>query len=91
MIPNNVSQLRGAFEDVVIPVGGGPDGKSPLLVRENMPVAYSVYHMHRRRDIYGEDALCFRPERWEGSELAEVKWAYLPFEGGPRVCLGSKL
>ena len=55
-----------------------------------MPVAYSVYHMHRRKDIYGSDAESFRPERWEGSALAAIKWGYLPFNGGPRLCLGSE-
>ena len=55
-----------------------------------MPIAYSVYHMQRREDIYGPDAGIFRPERWEDSKLDHVKWAYLPFNGGPRVCLGSK-
>ena len=55
-----------------------------------MPVAYSVYHMQRRKDLYGSDAGSFRPERWEGSELADIKWGYLPFNGGPRLCLGSK-
>lgn len=55
-----------------------------------MPVAYSVYHMHRRKDLYGYDAKAFRPERWEGSELADIKWVYLPFNGGPRLCLGSR-
>ena len=73
-----------------LPVGGGPDGHSPILVREGMPVAYSVYHMQRRKDIYGSDAGAFRPERWEGPELADIKWGYLPFNGGPRLCLGSK-
>ena len=56
-----------------------------------MPVAYAVYHMQRRKDFYGPDAQVFRPERWEGSELTNIKWGYLPFNGGPRVCLGSKL
>lgn len=55
-----------------------------------MPVAYSVYHMQRREDLYGSDAGSFRPERWEGPELADIKWGYLPFNGGPRLCLGSK-
>jgi len=55
-----------------------------------MPIAYSVYHMQRREDLYGSDAGTFRPQRWEGSELADIKWGYLPFNGGPRVCLGSK-
>ncbi|KJX99949.1 cytochrome P450 alkane hydroxylase like protein [Zymoseptoria brevis] len=70
-----------------LPFGGGPDGQFPLLIRENMPVAYSVYHMQRRRDIYGEDALSFRPERWDDELLTNVKWAYLPFNGGPRRTL----
>ncbi len=56
-----------------------------------MPVAYSVYHMHRRKDLFGSDAGTFRPERWEGPELTNIKWGYLPFNGGPRLCLGSKL
>ncbi|KAI9652536.1 MAG: hypothetical protein M1831_006727 [Alyxoria varia] len=72
-----------------LPRGGGPDGTSPILVRENMPVAYSVYHMQRRKDLYGEDANSFRPERWEEGELTDIKWAYLPFNGGPRICLGK--
>jgi hypothetical protein len=55
-----------------------------------MPVAYSVYHMHRRADLYNPDPLAFRPERWNGSELANIGWGYLPFNGGPRLCLGSK-
>jgi cytochrome P450 len=45
--------------------------------------------MHRRKDIYGPDALEFRPERWEGDQLRDVGWGYLPFNGGPRVCLGQ--
>ena len=32
----------------------------------------------------------FRPERWEGPELDDIGWAYMPFHGGPRLCLGSK-
>lgn len=46
--------------------------------------------MHRRKDIYGEDAEEFRPERWEGDTLKDVGWAYLPFNGGPRLCLGQE-
>ncbi|MCJ1437308.1 hypothetical protein MMC27_006694 [Xylographa pallens] len=72
-----------------LPRGGGPDGRSPILVRKGMPVAYTVYHMQRRKDFYGSDAEEFRPERWEGPELANIKWGYLPFNGGPRLCLGK--
>lgn len=44
--------------------------------------------MHRRRDIYGEDADQFRPERWEGNLRAG--WGYLPFNGGARICVGQQ-
>ena len=74
----------------ILPRGGGPDGLSPMLVRKGMPVAYSVYHMQRREDLYGPDAASFRPERWEGGKLDGIEYAYVPFNGGPRMCLGSE-
>lgn len=43
--------------------------------------------MHRRKDLWGEDALVFRPERWEERVPA---WQFLPFLGGPRICLGQQ-
>ena len=58
-------------------------------------VAYSVYAMHRRPDLYGMDAELFRPERWDEDmpmrhDKTHAAWDYLPFNGGPRICLGSK-
>ncbi len=36
------------------------------------------------------DPLAFRPERWEdGLEKQLPKYAYFPFGGGPRVCVGE--
>jgi hypothetical protein len=65
------------------------------MVRKGESVAYSVYVMHRRKDLYGSDADVFRPERWDPDEdnemsLKNIGWGYLPFNGGPRVCLGRK-
>jgi cytochrome P450 len=37
------------------------------------------------------DAADFRPERWENVFEKKVGWGYLPFNGGPRICLGRKL
>lgn len=79
-----------ALRTTTLPVGGGPTGKSPIFVRRGEGVGYCVYAMHRRRDIYGDDADEFRPERWENGLEKKVGWAYLPFNGGPRICLGSK-
>lgn len=51
--------------------------------------------MHRRKDLYGDDAEDFRPERWDSEDFSlknhtvHTSWGYLPFNGGPRVCLGQ--
>ena len=85
LVPGNA---RMAVTDTVIPVGGGPDGKSPVFVAKGKLVRWSLYAMHRRKDIYGADAEDFMPERWE---KLRPGWEYLPFNGGPRICLGRKL
>lgn len=46
--------------------------------------------MHRRKDIYGADAEEFRPERWVPEEGLRPGWGYLPFNGGPRICVGQQ-
>lgn len=95
IVDNNMHRLypvvpgnsREAFEDTVLPLGGGPDGKSPIFVPKGQLLAWSVYTMHRRTDYYGPDAEEFRPERWE---TLRPGWEYLPFNGGPRICIGRE-
>jgi cytochrome P450 len=43
--------------------------------------------MHRDERWYGPDANEYRPERWESLRPG---WEYLPFNGGPRICLGQQ-
>ncbi|KAI4264891.1 MAG: hypothetical protein L6R42_000005 [Xanthoria sp. 1 TBL-2021] len=86
---------RTAIRNTILPVGGGPDMKSPVFVAKGEGIAYSVYSMHRRPDLYGMDAELFRPERWEedlpiNQNPINAKWGFLPFNGGPRMCLGSE-
>ncbi|KAF7940384.1 uncharacterized protein EAE98_000511 [Botrytis deweyae] len=78
---------RVATRDTVLPVGGGSDGKKPIVVRRGERIAYSTYVMHRRGDIWGEDALEWKPERWEGRRLG---WEFGGFSGGARVCIGQQ-
>ncbi|PWY64734.1 cytochrome P450 [Aspergillus sclerotioniger CBS 115572] len=80
---------RLAMKDTVLPLGGGKDGLSPVFVAKGTQVAYNVYGMHRRTDLYGPDAEEFRPERWEDGQL-NPRWEYLPFNGGPRICIGQQ-
>jgi cytochrome P450 len=84
---------RTAKTHTVLPEGGGVDGKSPLLVPAGAKVAFNIYALHHRRDIFGDDADEFRPERWEDDRagpMADFDGAFVPFIIGPRVCLGSK-
>lgn len=93
LYPSVPVNSRVATKTTVLPVGGGPDLQSPVLIPKGAAVAYSVYAMHRRPDLYGLDAELFRPERWTehmplNEDPVNAKWGYLPFNGGPRICLG---
>jgi len=95
LYPSVPVNSRGCVETTILPMGGGPEGTSPILVKKGQAVGYCVYIMHRRKDLYGRDADVFRPERWDPNEdnevnLKNIGWGYLPFNGGPRVCLGRK-
>ena len=45
----------------------------------------------QRDPRYFEDPLEFRPERWAGDLRRTLpRFAYFPFGGGPRVCIGNR-
>lgn len=88
LYPSVPVNFRDATKDTILPMGGGPDGNSPIFVGKGTTVAYTVYITHRLKEYYGEDADIFRPERW--AENQKLGWAYLPFNGGPRICLGQQ-
>ena len=90
VIPVN---FRLAQVDTVLPLGGGEDGSSPLFVRKGTIITWNMYTMHRRKDLFGEDAEEFKPERWldqDGQKGLRPGWEYVPFHGGPRICLGRE-
>lgn len=81
---------RTALKTTLLPRGGGPDGKSPILVRRGELVSFGQYVNARRKNIWGPDAYYFKPERWEGHETGNpFGWGFFPFHGGPRTCLGQ--
>ncbi|KAL3429273.1 cytochrome P450 [Aspergillus tetrazonus] len=90
LYPSVPVNSRAATKTTTLPTGGGPTGTAPILVRKGEAVGYCVYAMHRHRDIYGTNADEFRPERWENNALKDVGWGYLPFNRGPRICLGQE-
>lgn len=78
---------RMAVRDTTLPTGGGPDGGSPVFVPAGSEVNFSTHVMHRRKDLWGDDADQFVPERWETTKPG---WSYAPFNGGPRICIGQQ-
>ena len=58
-------------------------------VPANAMVMMAPWLMHRDPRFF-EDPLEFRPERWTPQmQEALPKYAYFPFGGGPRVCIGE--
>lgn len=49
---------------------------------------FSQWVLHHLPDIWGDPDV-FRPERWDPLNGQNVPpWAYFPFGGGPRICIG---
>ncbi|KAK5198854.1 hypothetical protein LTR99_007794 [Exophiala xenobiotica] len=78
---------RRCTRDTSLPFGGGEDGLSPVFLPAGTEIAYLVYVMQRQPDFWGPDADLFRPERWQNHKYG---FEYLPFNGGPRICLGQQ-
>ena len=69
---------RSAIEDDEI--GGEPIAADTLVI-------ISPYTMHRHPTIW-PDPLAFKPERF-AEENGRSRYAYIPFGGGPRLCIGN--
>ncbi|CAN3369213.1 cytochrome P450 52A13 [Diutina catenulata] len=88
LYPSVPVNFRDATRTTTLPRGGGKDGQSPIYVGKGTTVAYSVYATHRLEEYYGKDAKEFNPDRW--ADAKKLGWAYVPFNGGPRICLGQQ-
>ncbi|GAB1313210.1 Cytochrome P450 alkane hydroxylase [Madurella fahalii] len=85
--------LRAALQDTSLP---GRPGQPDIAVLAGDVVVYSAMAMQRRRDLYPEvdgkgekfaDPAVFCPDRWDG--WTPKAWNYVPFNGGPRICVGQ--
>ncbi|RLV90190.1 Cytochrome P450 52A11 [Spathaspora sp. JA1] len=90
MYPSVPRNSRVANRTTTLPRGGGPDGKSPVLIRKGQNIGYVINSTHLDETYYGKDAKEFRPTRWFEPESRKLGWAFLPFNGGPRICLGQQ-
>ncbi|KAF8890928.1 cytochrome P450 monooxygenase pc-1 [Infundibulicybe gibba] len=69
-------------------------GEKPLYIPAGTKTAYSVFMMHRRKDLWGPDAEEFDPDRFLDERLKKYlvsnSFIFLPFNAGPRICLGQQ-
>ncbi|THV01190.1 cytochrome P450 [Dendrothele bispora CBS 962.96] len=81
---------RASTTATVIYSKSGP----PVYIPEGMKCLYSVFLMHRRKDLWGPDALEFDPDRFLDDRLHKYltpnPYIFLPFNAGPRICLGQQ-
>ncbi|EIW81921.1 cytochrome P450 [Coniophora puteana RWD-64-598 SS2] len=70
------------------------NGKPPIYIPANTRTPYSVYLMHRRKDLWGLDAEVFDPDRFLDERLHKYltpnPFIFLPFNAGPRICIGQQ-
>ncbi|KAJ7031870.1 cytochrome P450 [Mycena alexandri] len=72
-----------------------PDpAQKPIYIPAGTKVPYSVFIMHRLKDLWGPDAEEFSPDRFLDERLKKYlinnPFQFLPFNGGPRICLGQQ-
>ncbi|KAK0454677.1 cytochrome P450 [Armillaria borealis] len=64
-----------------------------IYVPAGTPIPFSVFLMHRRKDRWGPDAEQFDPLRFideRHHRITKNPWIFLPFNAGPRICLGQQ-
>jgi len=69
--------------DTVLPNGA--------RVKKGDNIAYSPYIVHRLKEYWGDDCEEFRPSRWENPDLIKHPYQFVPFQKGPRICLGMTM
>ena len=82
LYPPLITLNRQVNEDIVL---------GELCLPAGVLVSLPMILLHHDKDIWGEDANEFNPERFrEGiSSATKGKVTYFPFSWGPRICIGQ--
>ncbi|KNE64805.1 hypothetical protein AMAG_10145 [Allomyces macrogynus ATCC 38327] len=82
--PSVPEELKFAVQSDVLPDG--------TTVRAGEGVQWSPYTMGRLTELWGHDALEFKPERWIREDVQQPgPYKYPVFNAGPRTCLGQQM
>jgi cytochrome P450 len=64
------------------------DTLGDYYIQKGDSVVINTYWLHRNPE-YWQNPNEFLPERWESENTNQHKFAYAPFGGGPRLCIGN--
>lgn len=73
-----------------------PPGPGVTIAKHHFPagtvLSVPAYTIHHSKEIWGEDADEYNPDRWEEARITErQKNAFIPFSYGPRACVGRNV
>ncbi|XP_014489858.1 alkane hydroxylase MAH1-like [Vigna radiata var. radiata] len=86
LFPSIPFERKQALEADVLPSGHGVNPRTMIL--------FSLYAMGRFEEIWGEDCMELKPERWisqKGGIVYVPSYKFVAFNAGPRTCLGKEL
>ncbi|KAF9643946.1 cytochrome P450 [Thelephora ganbajun] len=70
------------------------DGGKQIYIPGRTQIHYLPWLMHRRKDLWGPDAEEFDPDRFLDERVKKYlvpnPFIFLPFNAGPRICLGQQ-
>jgi cytochrome P450 len=81
LMPPVRAQNRDAIDDHQI-------GSVKVLAGTSVIIPLAV--IHQSKDIWGEDAHLYNPDRWSKSDSQHFS-SFMPFGAGNRICLGRNL
>lgn len=91
-MPSVPANLRTAVNSTV---WDSEDGSKKYYIPQGSTATWSSIGLHRRRDLWGPDACAFDPDRWLDERNKKYFLAnpfiFIPFHGGPRICLGQQV
>jgi len=102
--PPVTSLIRKSDEDMVIPVSHPVQGKdgngeiTEIFILKSTAVVISLLNANRSLELWGPDALEWKPERWlsplpesiTDSRIPAIYAHLMTFSGGSRACIGFK-
>ncbi|GJJ12444.1 hypothetical protein Clacol_006686 [Clathrus columnatus] len=83
--------IRRCLRDSILPSPLSKTG--PFPIKKGTSVTYIPFIIQRQPDLWGSSAESFDPDRWS-TDFPKASFlhsfAFHPFNGGPRLCLGQQ-